>query len=80
MSTVFSETVKVLLGELESGFGEEDVDELLGYVENELTLGVSNLGTDHGGGVLRGGKTVLALFAAFEKIAETSVELSSVAR
>ena len=63
----FLEAVEILLGEIERGFGEKHVDELLGDVEGQLALGIGHLRANDGGGVLRGVQTVLAFFAAFER-------------
>jgi hypothetical protein len=74
----FLEAVKILFGELESGFGQNNIDELLSDVELELAFGIGNLRADHGCGVARGRKAVLTFFAAFEEIAGTDVELGGV--
>ena len=63
------EAFQVFLGKLKCGFGEQDADELLRNVEDERTLGVSDLGTGDGGSVPGCSQAMLALLAALEQIA-----------
>src|SRR5271157_2141663 len=67
--------VVVLLGEVECGLREQNVDELLGKVEGELALVVSHLSARHGGRVFRGLIAALALPATLEEVTDADVEL-----
>src|SRR5580700_11669783 len=58
--------VVVLLGEIERGLREQNVDELLGEIEGELTLIVGHLSPRDGGLIFSGLQAMLALFAALE--------------
>lgn len=68
-------TVVVLLGKIKGGLREQNVDELRGEIEGELTLVVRHLSARYGGRVFRGLQTMLALPATFEEIADADVEL-----
>lgn len=74
----FLETVEILFGKIDRGLREDDVDELLGNVEDEGALVVGDLRASDGGLILGGLQAMLAFLAALEGVAEAQVELSLV--
>ncbi len=69
---------EVLLGEVDRGLGEDDVYELLGDVEDELTFVIGNRRTRDRSLIFGGLKAVLAFFAALEGVADAKIELGLV--
>src|SRR5580704_6106010 len=67
--------VVVLLGEIEGGLREQNVDELLGDIKSELALVVGHLSTSNGGLIFSGLQAMLTLSAALEKVTNAQVEL-----
>ena len=62
--------LEVLLRQLQSRFGEFNIDEQSRYVEAEAALVVSDLGACHGGNILGCLQAVLPLLATLKQVAD----------
>src|SRR5271156_6315094 len=71
----FLKAVEILLGEIEGGLREQNVDELLRKVKGELALVVRHLSARYGGRVFRGLIAALAIPTAFAAVPDAGIEL-----
>src|SRR5487761_73176 len=67
-------TLQILAGEIERGFGEQNIGELRGDGERKRSLIVRHSGLGDGRQILRGFQAVLALLAAFKQITYSNVK------
>ena len=74
------EALEILVRQLQSRFGEFDVDELGGNGEGEAALIVGDLRPRYGGLIFGCLQAMLTLFAALKEIADTEVELRTCCR
>ena len=71
------EALQVLERELQSGFRQQNADELLANVESQGSFGVGDLGAGDGRLIAGSLQTPLPFVAAFEQVSDPNIELLS---